>query len=136
VEGGEGSGRWGWERDELKRNWGEWNGYNIVGRILEIRGKSRASTRSEVAGGWVGDILSARRLGRRWEGEREDGDGGMNFWVKTRSEVARGWAAWSSVLGGWVLMVAGGWLSARGVREREDGRWRSAGDEMSRAEKF
>jgi hypothetical protein len=21
--------------------------------------------------------------GRRWEGEKEDGDGGMNFWMKT-----------------------------------------------------
>jgi hypothetical protein len=59
--------------------------------------------------------------GRRWEGEREDGDGGMIFWVKTRSEVPGGWAAWSPVLGGWVLMVAGGWLSAGGGREREDG---------------
>jgi hypothetical protein len=65
-------------------------------------------------------ITGARRLGQRLEGEREDGDGGMNFWVKTRFEVVEGWAAWSLVLGGWVLMVAGGWLSARGGRERED----------------
>jgi hypothetical protein len=55
------------------------------------------------------------------KGEREDGDGVMHFWVKTRSEVAGGWAAWSPVLEGWVLMVAGGWLSAGGGREREDG---------------
>lgn len=54
-------------------------------------------------------------------GEREDGDGGMHFWMKTRFEVAGGWAAWSLVLGGWVLMVAGGWLSAGGGRERKDG---------------
>jgi hypothetical protein len=59
---------------------------------------------------------------RRWEGEREDGDGGMIFLVKTRSEVPGGWATWSLVLGGWVLMVADGWLSAGGGREREDGR--------------
>jgi hypothetical protein len=26
--------------------------------------------------------------GRRWEGEKEDGHGGMNFWVKTRLAVA------------------------------------------------
>jgi hypothetical protein len=26
--------------------------------------------------------------GRRWEGESEDVDGGMNFWVKTRFEVS------------------------------------------------
>jgi hypothetical protein len=45
----------------------------------------------------------------------------MNFWVKTKSQVVRGWAVWSLVLGGWVLMVAGGWLSAGGGREREDG---------------
>lgn len=68
MEGGEGGGRWGWERDGLKKNWGEWDGYNIVGRILEIRGKFRASTRSEVAGGWVGMITDARRLGWRLEG--------------------------------------------------------------------
>jgi len=37
--------------------------HNIVGRILEIRGKSMASTKSEVAGGWVGVITGARRLG-------------------------------------------------------------------------
>jgi hypothetical protein len=41
---------------------------NIVGRILEIRGKSRASTRSEVAGAWVGVITGARRLG--WHGRQ------------------------------------------------------------------
>jgi hypothetical protein len=60
-------------------------------------------------------------MGGVGKGEREDGNGGMNFWVKTISEVARGRAAWSPVLGGWVLMVAGGWLSAGGGREREDG---------------
>jgi hypothetical protein len=60
-------------------------------------------------------------MGGVGKGERKDGDGGMNFWVKTRSEVAWGWAVWSPVLGGWVLMVAGGWLSAGGGREREDG---------------
>jgi hypothetical protein len=60
-------------------------------------------------------------MGGVGKGEREDGDGGMNFRVKTRSEVARGWAVWSPVLGGWVLLVAGGWLSGEGGREREDG---------------
>jgi len=44
------------------------------------------------------------------KGEREDGDGVMHFWVKTRSEVAGGWAAWSPVLEGWVLMVVSGWF--------------------------
>jgi hypothetical protein len=32
------------------------------------------------------------------------------FWVKTIYEVAGGWAVWSPVLGGWVLMVADGRL--------------------------
>jgi len=60
---------------------------------------------------------------------REDEDGGMNFLVKTKSQVVGGWAAWSLVLRGWVLMVADGWFSTGGGREREDGgaqerRWR------------
>jgi hypothetical protein len=60
-------------------------------------------------------------MGGVGKGEREYGDGGMNFWVKTISEVAGGWVAWSSVLGSWVFLIAGGWLSAGGGREREDG---------------
>jgi hypothetical protein len=38
-------------------------------------------------------------MGGVGKGEREDEDGGMNFCVKTRYEVARGWAAWSLVFG-------------------------------------
>jgi hypothetical protein len=30
----------------------------------------------------------AKSCGRRWEGKKEDGDGGMIFWVKTRLAVA------------------------------------------------
>jgi hypothetical protein len=57
----------------------------------------------------------------------------MNFWVKTKSELPEGWAAWSPVLEGRVFMVASGWL---GRRWEGEGRWRSAREEMRREKSF
>jgi hypothetical protein len=70
-------------------------------------------------------------MGGVGKGEREDGDGWMNFWVKTKFEVLRGWAVWSLVLGGWVLMVVSGWfwleVGGRGKME-ESGRGDEEGE--------
>jgi hypothetical protein len=75
AEGGEGGSRWEWERERngLKKNWGEWDGYNIVGKILEIRRKFSASTRSEIARGWVLMVAGGWLLARS---RRESEDGG------------------------------------------------------------
>jgi hypothetical protein len=56
-------------------------------------------------------------VGRHWEVEREDGDGGKEFWVKTRSEVT-----------GWLGVVTGAWrllrrVSAVGSFGKRVGRW-------------
>jgi hypothetical protein len=50
-------------------------------------------------------VLFVAGIGQRWAGEREDGDGEKDFWVKTRSEVA----------GGWVGVVTGAWRLLRCV---------------------